>query len=116
VIIGCLVATGLVMVPQAFVTHWWQLAALRGLMGMTIAGLLPSIAKLVRHSVDDRNSGKMLGYLQSAQFSGQVVGPLIGAQIGVHIGLHSVFFVTGSLLVACAALNHWARSRPIRVS
>ena len=116
VIIGCLVATGLVMVPQAFVTHWWQLAALRGLMGMTIAGLLPSIAKLVRHSVDDRNSGKMLGYLQSAQFSGQVVGPLIGAQIGVHLGLHSVFFVTGSLLVACAALNHWARSRPIRVS
>jgi MFS family permease len=116
VIIGCLVATGLVMVPQAFVTHWWQLAALRGLMGMTIAGLLPSIAKLVRHSVDDRNSGKMLGYLQSAQFSGQVVGPLIGAQIGVHIGLHSVFFVTGSLLVACAALNHWVRSRPVRVA
>jgi hypothetical protein len=27
-----------------------------------------------------------------------------------------VFFVTGSLLVACAALNHWARSRPVQVA
>lgn len=116
VIIGCLVMTGLVMVPQAFVTHWWQLAALRGLMGMTIAGLLPSIAKLIRHSVDEHESGKMLGYLQSAQFAGQVVGPLIGGAIGVHVGLHAVFFVTGSLLVACAVLGQWARTRPTHVA
>jgi MFS family permease len=109
VIIGCLVLTGLVMIPQAFVTHWWQLAGLRMLMGMTLAGLLPSIAKLARSSVDESRTGQMLGYLQSAQFSGQVVGPLIGGQIGVALGLHSVFFVTGSLLVACAGLAQWAR-------
>jgi DHA1 family multidrug resistance protein-like MFS transporter len=111
VIIGCLVATGLVMVPQAFVTLWWQLAILRVLMGMTIAGLLPAIAKLVRHSVDERHSGKTLGYLQSAQFTGQVIGPLVGGQIGARIGLHDVFFVTGSLLVLCAAFNAWVRAR-----
>jgi MFS family permease len=111
VIIGCLVATALVILPQAFVTHWWQLALLRGLMGMTIAGLLPSIAKLVRQSVDESQSGTTLGYLQSAQFSGQVVGPLIGGQIGAHLGLQPVFFVTGLLLVCCAGLNYWVRSR-----
>jgi MFS family permease len=111
VIIGCLAATALVMLPQAFVTHWWQLAVLRGLMGMTIAGLLPSIAKLVRHSVDESHSGTTLGYLQSAQFTGQVVGPLIGGQIGAHIGLQPVFFVTAFLLLVCAAMNLWVRSR-----
>ncbi len=111
VIIGCLLATGLVLIPQAFVTHWWQLAALRCLMGMTIAGLLPSIAKLVRHSSDDAHSGKMLGYLQSAQFTGQVVGPLVGGLIGARVGLHEVFFVTGSLLVLCAMVNQWVHSR-----
>ena len=111
VITACLVLTGLVMVPQAFVTHWWQLAALRGLMGMTLAGLLPSIAKLVRHSVADHESGKMLGYLQSAQFSGQVVGPLIGGVIGVHLGLHAVFFVTGFLLIVCAVATRWCAQR-----
>jgi DHA1 family multidrug resistance protein-like MFS transporter len=111
VIVGCLLATALVMLPQAFVRHWWQLALLRGAMGMTIAGLLPSIAKLVRQSVDESQSGTTLGYLQSAQFSGQVVGPLIGGQIGAHLGLQPVFFVTGLLLVCCAGLNYWVRSR-----
>ncbi|HEY1997155.1 MFS transporter [Paraburkholderia sp.] len=116
VIIGCLVLTGLLMVPQAFVSQWWQLAILRGLMGMTLAGLLPSIAKLVRHAATDHESGKMLGYLQSAQFSGQVAGPLLGGVIGVHLGLHSVFFVTGSLLIACAVLSQWARRQPVRAA
>ncbi|CAB3768268.1 MFS transporter [Paraburkholderia humisilvae] len=111
VIIGCLAVTGLIMLPQAFVTQWWQLALLRGLMGMTIAGLLPSIAKMVRQLVDDNHSGKTLGYLQSAQFSGQVIGPLVGGQIGAHVGLHQVFFVTGTLLVVCAVLNCWMRAR-----
>jgi DHA1 family multidrug resistance protein-like MFS transporter len=111
VIIACLVATGLVMVPQAFVTHWWQLAVLRGLMGMTLAGLLPSIAKLVRHAVDERESGKMLGYLQSSQYAGQVVGPLIGGVIGVHVGMRWVFFMTGALLVACAVVDRWVKRR-----
>jgi len=111
VIIGCLIATGLAMVPQAFVTQWWQLAILRVLMGMTIAGLLPAIAKLVRHSVSENKTGKTLGYLQSAQFSGQVIGPLIGGQIGARVGLHEVFFVTGSLLILCAVVSQWAKSR-----
>lgn len=111
VIIVCLVLTGLAMVPQAFVTHWWQLAGLRVVMGMTIAGLLPSIGKLARQSVDESQTGRLLGYLQSAQFSGQVVGPVIGGVIGVHFGLHAVFFVTGALLVACGGLAHWAQRR-----
>jgi len=111
VIVGCLVATGLVMIPQAFVHQWWQLAALRVLMGMSLAGLLPSIAKLARHAVDESRTGQMLGYLQSAQFSGQVVGPVIGGVIAVHLGLHSVFFVTGSLLIVCAGFAQWARGR-----
>jgi predicted MFS family arabinose efflux permease len=40
-----------------------------------------------------------------------VVGPLIGGQIGAHIGLQPVFFVTAFLLLVCAAMNLWVRSR-----
>ncbi|ALK35035.1 MFS transporter [Burkholderia plantarii] len=111
VIVGCLLVTSVMLLPQAFVTQWWQLALLRGLMGMSIAGLLPSIAKLVRHAVDEHRSGSVLGYLQSAQFSGQVVGPLIGGQIGAHVGLHAVFFVTSALLVLCAVVDGWVHGR-----
>ena len=58
----------------------------------------------------------MLGYLQSAQFAGQVVGPLIGGLIGVHLGLHAVFFVTGSLLIACAVLGQVVRNQSMHAS
>jgi MFS family permease len=116
VIFGCLVVTGLVMLPQALVTQWWQLAALRVLMGMSIAGLLPAIAKLIRQSVDDARSGRTLGYLQSAQFSGQVLGPLAGGQIGAHFALSQVFYLTGSLLLVCAALVAWARNRDAAIN
>jgi MFS family permease len=81
---------------------------------MTLAGLLPAIAKEVRHAVADHNSGKTLGYLQSAQFSGQVIGPLIGGQIGAHISLRAVFFVTAALLIACAGLNYFTRRSTAR--
>lgn len=111
VIIGCLLVTALVMLPQAFVKEWWELAILRGVMGMSLAGLLPSIAKLIRHSVDERHTGRTLGYLQSAQFSGQVTGPLLGGQIGAHAGLSQVFFVTGALLLLCAGLTSWVSAR-----
>ncbi|WP_266182904.1 MFS transporter [Dyella humicola] len=111
VIVACLLATSALMLPQAFVTQWWQLALLRGLMGMTIAGLLPSVARLVRHAVDESKAGKTLGYLQSAQFSGQVIGPLVGGQIGAWVGLREVFFVTAALLALCAGLNQWIRVR-----
>lgn len=102
------------MVPQAYVTQWWQLAVLRGAMGMTIAGLLPAIGKLIRHSVEEHNSGRILGYLQSAQFAGQVIGPLIGGQIGAHFGLHHVFLATAVLLLLCAGMNGWMSHRERR--
>jgi DHA1 family multidrug resistance protein-like MFS transporter len=112
VIIVSLLVTAVVMVPQAFVTQWWQLALLRGLMGMSMAGLLPAVTRRLRHVVDDHKAGKVLGYLQSSQFAGQVIGPLVGGQIGAWVGLRAVFFVTAGLLVLCAWLNHRLPRRP----
>ncbi|MBV8657362.1 MAG: MFS transporter [Burkholderiales bacterium] len=109
VIIACLVLTGLVMIPQAFVTHWWQLAVLRLCMGMTLAGLLPAITKLARHAVAEHRTGQLLGFLQSAQFAGQVVGPLLGGQVAIHWGLQSVFFMTALILIASAGLAYWVQ-------
>ncbi|MEA1651548.1 MFS transporter [Nitrospirillum sp. BR 11164] len=105
VVIACLAATGALMIPQAFVTHVWQLVGLRFLMGLTLAGLLPAITTLIRHAVPDRVAGAILGYSTSAQFAGQVAGPLLGGFVGGHVGMRAVFFVTAILLFASAALN-----------
>jgi MFS family permease len=105
VIILCLLVTGGLLVPQAFVTAVWQLVALRFLMGMSLAGLLPCINATIRHSVPDGAAGTILGYCTSAQYAGQVIGPMAGGFVGGHLGMRAVFLATTVLIFGGAAYN-----------
>jgi MFS family permease len=113
VVIICLALAGLLLIPQAFVTAAWQLLVLRLLMGMALAGLMPSVNSLIRHTVPDAVAGTMLGYAVSAMFAGQVIGPVAGGFVGGHLGLRVVFFATAALLLA-AAVGNWALRRACR--
>ncbi|MCX5539610.1 multidrug efflux MFS transporter [Paraburkholderia sp. CNPSo 3076] len=106
VIVVALAASALLLVPQAFVTAGWQLVALRFLMGVSLAALLPCIATVIRHNAPDHAAGSVLGYSVSAQFAGQVLGPLIGGFVGGHLGMRAVFLGT-SLLMLAGALFTW---------
>jgi MFS family permease len=110
VIIICLAAAGLLLIPQAFVTDSVQLLALRFLMGMALSGLLPAINATIRHSVPDASVGTIVGYATSAQYAGQVLGPALGGFIGGHMGMRPVFLITAALMLACAACN-WGVAR-----
>lgn len=111
VIVGCLAVSALLLVPQAFVTSGWQLVVLRFLMGLSLGGLLPCIASVIRHNVPERVAGNMLGYSTSAQYTGQVAGPLLGGFVGGHIGMRAVFLGTCVLMAAGAAWNWLAKRR-----
>jgi MFS family permease len=110
VIVGCLAASAVLLIPQAFVTAGWQLVALRFLMGMALGGLLPCVASVIRHSVPQRIAGKMLGYSTSSQYAGQVLGPLLGGFVGGHFGMRAVFLGTCVLMAIGAIYNHINRS------
>jgi MFS family permease len=112
VIIGGLLVSAGLLIPQAFVTAGWQLIGLRFLMGLSLGGLLPCIAAVIRHSVPDRVTGSMLGYSTSSQYAGQVVGPLAGGFLGGHFGMRSVFLGT-AVLMAGGAVFDWI-NRPRR--
>jgi MFS family permease len=112
VIIGCLLVCALLLIPQAFVTAGWQLVGLRFLMGLSLGGLLPCVATVIRHNVPERNAGSILGYSTSSQYIGQVTGPLIGGVIGGHFGMRAVFLGT-SVLMAAGAFYGWV-SKPRR--
>jgi len=108
---GSLVVCGVLLIPQAFVTRGWELIALRFLMGMSLAGLLPSINATIRHNVPE-GTGMILGYATSAQYAGQVLGPLAGGFVGGHFGMRAVFLAT-TVIMLCGAAYNWMASRRV---
>jgi MFS family permease len=112
VIVGCLMVSAALLIPQAFVTAGWQLVGLRFLMGLSLGGLLPCVATVIRHNVPEGSAGGILGYSTSSQYVGQVAGPLAGGFIGGHFGMRAVFLGT-SVLMAAGAVYGWV-SRPRR--
>ncbi|WP_246797353.1 MFS transporter [Burkholderia perseverans] len=115
VIVGCLAASALLLIPQAFVTAGWQLVALRFAMGIALGGLLPCVASVIRHAAPPAVAGTLLGYSTSAQYSGQVLGPLAGGYVGGHYGMRSTFFGTAVIMALGALGNAWVRARVARV-
>jgi len=110
VVIGALIVSALLLIPQAFVTAAWQLVILRFFMGLSLGGLLPCIAAVIRHAAPEGGAGKFLGYSTSAQYAGQVAGPLLGGFVGGQFGMRPVFLATACLLAAAAAYN-WRASK-----
>lgn len=115
VVIACLLLCALLLIPQAFVTQGWQLVFLRFLMGLALAGLLPTITSIIRHSVPDSVAGYILGYSTSAQYAGQVAGPLLGGFVGGQLGMRAVFFGTSALMLGGAIFN-WLVMRRRRLA
>lgn len=99
VLVGALLATALVTLPQAFVHDPWQLLGWRLLMGVTSAALLPALGARLRELVPEEASGRFFGYQQSAQYVGNITGPLLGGVLAASSGIPAVFYTTGALLV-----------------
>ncbi|MCX7781794.1 MAG: multidrug efflux MFS transporter [Negativicutes bacterium] len=103
VMLGALLAAGLLYIPQAFVQNAWQLMGLRFLLGIATAGLLPSINSLVKKLGPDEFAGRLFGYNQAAQFAGSFVGAVLGGGVAAAFGIKYVFFFTSALLLINAA-------------
>ena len=113
VIIGCLLASAGLLIPQALVTAGWQLIGLRFLMGLALGGLLPCVATVIRHNVPEGSAGGILGYSTSSQYVGQVTGPLVGGFVGGHVGMRAVFLGTSALMAVGAAYAWISRPRGV---
>jgi len=111
VILACLGATALLLIPQALATSVWQLILWRFLMGCALGGLLPCLASILRHSVPASMAGRVLGFSTSSQYAGQVIGPVGGGLLAGQGGIRSVLWGTSLLLAAGAALNFFIKER-----
>lgn len=106
IIVSCLALASVLLLLQAFVHETWQLVMLRFLMGLSLGGLLPCVASVIRHSVPEGAVGQFLGYSTSAQYAGQVLGPVVGGFVGGRIGMTAVFLGSALLMGLGAIFNY----------
>ncbi|NOU98714.1 multidrug efflux MFS transporter [Paenibacillus planticolens] len=99
VILAALVVAGVIFIPQAFVTHPWQLIGLRFLFGLAAAGLMPSVNVLIKKVTPDALTGRVFGFAMSAGYLGVFGGAVLGGQVAAHLGTRYVFFSTSALLL-----------------
>lgn len=74
-------------------------------MGLALGGLLPCIARVIRHTVPPERAGSVLGLSTSAQYVGQVTGPLLGGvewcdDANGHVPCGGASFVRSSTAVS----------------
>lgn len=103
---ACLLLAGLVSIPQGFVTAPWQLALLRFVHGIAVAGLMPSINNLIRQLAPPSCMGRIYGFNQSFQFIGMFSGAFLGGHLAAFFGLRHMFFLVAILLLVDAIWCH----------
>ncbi|NVY96330.1 multidrug efflux MFS transporter [Lactobacillus sp. DCY120] len=97
VLLAGLLLGAIVYFPQSFVTNVWQLFALRFLVGISDAALLPQVQTLLSKNIPHQVSGRIFGYNQSFQYIGSFTGPLLGAAVSGVWSYGAVFFLTSIL-------------------
>jgi DHA1 family multidrug resistance protein-like MFS transporter len=114
ILLGCIVAAGLLYIPMALVQNAWQLAVLQGLFGVAAGGLIPSANALIAGVTAPERRGAMYGLTAGAGSFGGFVGPLGGAAIAAVSGFRAPFLLVGVmlLLVTIPVLRAMREPRP----
>lgn len=99
-----LFVTGLIYLPGAFITEYWQLLVIRFVLGAAMGGLIPLRVAYIRREAPIAMQGEVLGYNTSLQFLGNMIGPSIGGIISGYFGFSSVFITTSVLLLICGLI------------
>jgi MFS family permease len=116
VILAALAAASLLFIPQAFVRNPWQLMALRFLLGLTAAGLTPSVNVLIKKITPPALTGRVFGFSMSAMYMGVFAGSVLGGQVASYWDIRYVFAATGALLLINATFVYFNIYRKLNVN
>jgi MFS transporter, DHA1 family, multidrug resistance protein len=105
-------AAAMFYLPQAFVSHAWQLLMLQVLAGAAAGGIIPTLSALLAHYTNPGEEGSVYGLDNSIGAAGRAVAPLAGAAIAVWFGLRLTFAATGLLFLLMTLLALWYLPRP----
>jgi DHA1 family multidrug resistance protein-like MFS transporter len=98
-----LVSFIVVMAALAYVTHPWQVFALRAVQGL-FAGYGALALVMATDSAPPDRTAYAIGYVQTAQRLGPAIGPIAGGAIAQMVGLRRAFLVTAAFYVVAVVL------------
>jgi DHA1 family multidrug resistance protein-like MFS transporter len=91
-----------VMAAMAYVSHPWQVFALRALQGL-FAGYGSLALTMAADSAPKEKTAYAIGFVQTAQRLGPAIGPVVGGAVAQLVGLRHAFLVTAGFYV-CAVV------------
>jgi MFS transporter, DHA1 family, multidrug resistance protein len=91
------------MAAMAFVTHPWQVFALRAAQGL-FAGYGGLALTMAADSAPRDRVAYSIGYVQTAQRLGPAIGPIVGGAVAQVVGLRQAFLVTAGFYVIALVL------------
>jgi DHA1 family multidrug resistance protein-like MFS transporter len=94
------------MGAMAFVTHAWQVFALRAAQGL-FAGYGALTLTMAADSAPRDRVAYSIGYVQTAQRLGPAIGPIVGGAVAQVVGLRHAFLVTAVFYVIALALVYF---------
>ncbi|MCL4531690.1 MAG: MFS transporter [Actinobacteria bacterium] len=97
-VLRCLIAFTVLLALMAFVTHMWQLLALRIILGFFGGFTTLATIMVMSYAPPDRTA-EAVGFVQAAQIIGQGIGPVFGGITADMVGLRPSFVAAA---VACA--------------
>jgi EmrB/QacA subfamily drug resistance transporter len=90
----------------AFVSDPTALIALRALMGVGGAAIMPSTLSIITNVFDDEERPKAIGIWAAVASLGIVIGPVTGGALVEHVSWHWVFLVNVPLVAAALLAGH----------
>jgi DHA1 family multidrug resistance protein-like MFS transporter len=101
----CLMASGLMFIPQGLARTVTQLFLARLLLGFFAAGISPSLQAVIAHHAPAERRAGVLGISFSITIFGNAIGPLVGGLLASSLGLRIPFYMVAVLLVATGLLS-----------
>lgn len=104
VLVACMLAAGLLFLPQGQVNSVWQLLVLLALSGVAMGGVVPTISALLAHYTLPGEECATYGLDNSISAAGNAVAPAVGGLLAGLFGHPAAFTGTGLLLLAAAGI------------
>ncbi len=99
ILVKSLLFAGILFFPQSFVQNPYQLLFIRILLGIFIAGIIPTAYTIIAKSTSPERNGMVFGLASTSTAMGGAIGTFSGGLIATVIGIRPIFTLTAIVLV-----------------